>query len=345
MKLLIITDNNVWGGSEVLWYHLQKRPEFDSVVWNAGGGGWLPSDVRALRTGPALWRRLRRGPPLLRRVPANWPCDAVLYVMCFFSDALAARMIEHAAPFLVRGPPVTVLVQAVGDHFWIDDVLRTQLLAFAPRVKWAFVSRANATALQKQIPTIDHAAVIHNLPFREFDSLPLDPEGNWAYVGRCHVESKGVDLLIESSVGFPVTVDIFGDGPNRAALEDYARRISSNVRFQGHVDDVVSIWRDHPVLVMTSRFEGMPLALIEAGLCGRPAVVTRVGGNPEVVVEDAGIVTEANVPAFRAGMQVMLRRKAEWPAMGRRLRDQCLALVRTDPLGKLAAILEQAHNP
>ena len=43
------------------------------------------------------------------------------------------------------------------------------------------------------------------------------------------------------------------------------------------------IWAEHHALVLPSRFEGMPLVVVEAMLCGRPCIVTDVGGNAELI--------------------------------------------------------------
>ena len=57
-----------------------------------------------------------------------------------------------------------------------------------------------------------------------------------------------------------------------------------NVHFRGHVNDIRAIWEQNHLLVLPSRYEGLPLALVEAMWCGRPAVVTDVGGNAELCV-------------------------------------------------------------
>ena len=54
------------------------------------------------------------------------------------------------------------------------------------------------------------------------------------------------------------------------------------------------IWAKEQILVLPSRQEGLPIALVEAMMAGRPAVVTDVGGNREVIDEGiTGFIAEA----------------------------------------------------
>jgi glycosyltransferase involved in cell wall biosynthesis len=82
---------------------------------------------------------------------------------------------------------------------------------------------------------------------------------------------------------------LYGKGRDDAYLRKPARYrgIAERVIFCGHVGDILSIWRDNHLNVMASRNEGTPLALVEGMLCGRPSVVSDVGGNAEWVVRVA----------------------------------------------------------
>jgi glycosyltransferase involved in cell wall biosynthesis len=78
---------------------------------------------------------------------------------------------------------------------------------------------------------------------------------------------------------------IIGDGP---LLEDLRRQaialdIEDNVRFLGQVDGVENVLRQSRVFVLTSRMEGLSIALAEAMGCGLPAVVADVGELRELV--------------------------------------------------------------
>jgi glycosyltransferase involved in cell wall biosynthesis len=112
-----------------------------------------------------------------------------------------------------------------------------------------------------------------------------------AFVGRLHVQ-KGVDVLIRAA-GRVVervpgaTFRIAGDGPERKGLEDMAGRegVGERMEFLGAVDDVREVLAGSRVLVLPSRWEGMPNAALEAMACGRPVVASDVDGCAEVVVD------------------------------------------------------------
>lgn len=345
MKLLIITDNNVWGGSEILWRELHHRPGLDSQVWCPHGNDWLPADIRRLPPPSRTWKEILHRRPADHRLPIGLEADTVLYVICAWVEPLLGTMLAQVETLLSQNISVTILVQAVNESAWPCDAVRVRLLKLASRVRWAFVSQSNKDHVVAQLPKLKNAALIYNLPFKPLYASPLDTESPWAFVGRLHVESKGLDLLLRASVNFPIRIDLYGDGPNARALADHARDIGANVEFKGHFPDVSAIWATHSVLVLCSRLEGMPLSLIEAGMCGRPAMVTQAGGSKEIVAPDGGIVVEPTVAAIRGGMDAMLIAKPRWQEMGEHLRSRCEKLCATDPVAQLLDLLGSPLPP
>jgi glycosyltransferase involved in cell wall biosynthesis len=86
---------------------------------------------------------------------------------------------------------------------------------------------------------------------------------------------------------------IVGDGERRAALEAQARGagLGDRVRFLGWRADLDRLYADLDVVVLTSRNEGSPVALIEAMAAARPVVSTRAGGVEDVVADgETGLV-------------------------------------------------------
>jgi glycosyltransferase involved in cell wall biosynthesis len=90
---------------------------------------------------------------------------------------------------------------------------------------------------------------------------------------------------------------IVGDGPERARLEAQAAPLGEKVRFLGHRKDVAEILRATNIYLQTSRSEGFSNAILQAMATTLPVVVTAVGGNPELVSEETGLL----VPAGDAG--------------------------------------------
>ena len=69
----------------------------------------------------------------------------------------------------------------------------------------------------------------------------------------------------------PVELNLFGEGPYEQSLRRLCRMLElNNVHFRGHVNNVRAIWEQNHLLVQPSRYEGVPITVIEAMLCGRP---------------------------------------------------------------------------
>ena len=102
-----------------------------------------------------------------------------------------------------------------------------------------------------------------------------------ASVGRL-IGIKRPDRMLAVAARLPQVIFIVaGEGP---LLEQMRREAPPNVRFLGWRRDVEVVHAAADVALLTSDNEGMPLSLIEAALCGTPAVSTDVGSAREVVV-------------------------------------------------------------
>ena len=104
--------------------------------------------------------------------------------------------------------------------------------------------------------------------------------------------------------GADVTLDIVGDGPDRAALEARSARLGLGgaVRFLGPLPRAALYERmatAHAVVV-PSRREGLGLVAVEALALGRPVIASRVGGLTEVVTAGTGMLVAPDDPAALA---------------------------------------------
>lgn len=117
-----------------------------------------------------------------------------------------------------------------------------------------------------------------------------------AMVGRL-TAVKRPDRLLDVATRLPhVTFLVAGDGP---ALDGARAAAPRNVRFLGWRSDVEVVHAAADVALLTSDNEGMPVSLIEAALCGTPAVSTDVGSAREVVT---GEVTSTDPEAIAASV-------------------------------------------
>ncbi len=199
---------------------------------------------------------------------------------------------------------------------------------------------------------LDRVKIVRNpINMEDAGLLPM-PSGTVvriASIGRLAINSKGQDVLLAAlgSAQFrhaEWVLSIYGDGPHRAHLEALARfyGIAEKVHFKGHVGDVRAIWAENHLLALPSRNESAPLVIVEAMLCGRPSVVTDVGGVCEWISEPAtGFVSEGNgIDSFRAALERSWLARAEWGAIGARAREKALGMVSRDPGGDVLKILE-----
>jgi glycosyltransferase involved in cell wall biosynthesis len=149
---------------------------------------------------------------------------------------------------------------------------------------------------------------------------------------------KGLEVAIEAVAKLDgAHLLVAGDGPQRASLETRAGEAApGRVHFAGVLPGPGLALAAADAVVLTSRTEGLPGVLIEAGLAARPAVATDVGGVGEVVRHgETGILVEPGDAAGVTGaLQRLLDGEPERSAMGQAARRHCLA---TFEIGVVAA--------
>ena len=99
--------------------------------------------------------------------------------------------------------------------------------------------------------------------------------------------AKNMSLAYEIAKNFKDNSNIvflwLGDGDDRAKFESMAQKDGANIIFTGFTDEVPAYLSATDIYLSTSRWEGLPYALIEAQSLGIPVVATNVVGNNEVV--------------------------------------------------------------
>ena len=100
--------------------------------------------------------------------------------------------------------------------------------------------------------------------------------------------------------------------------------LTQHVSYLGRSENVTALLGASDIAVLSSRSEGLPVALLEYGLAGLPAVVTDVGQCAEVLEQGAaGLLVPAAQPEALAGALVrLLRAPSERARFGHRLRTR-----------------------
>jgi glycosyltransferase involved in cell wall biosynthesis len=239
--------------------------------------------------------------------------------------------VDEACRWLeATGTPFVAVCQFLLDSAHLADDARARAAEFYARAhRVAFVARGNLESAERQLAAaLPNATVVRNpVNLADRSPVPWPPAGpaRLASVARLDVRLKGQDVLLQALAG-PAwrgrdwRLALCGTGPDETYLRALAARlgVEERVAFRGQVADVRGIWAESELLVLPSHGEGTPLALVEAMLCGRPAVATDVGGNAEWVAEgETGFLAEApTVRSFGAALERAWAARPGWPALG-----------------------------
>ncbi len=193
-----------------------------------------------------------------------------------------------------RKQKYALIIQSVSESVWPrDDKLDDLRYVYEGAEAAFFVSRANRTSTIYQLgfeaKNFEVVSNPCNVSFETpFEWPRLNGHHEWAFVGRLEPGHKGIDLLLRAFArehwkDRAVHLNIYGNGFSERSMKRMAEMLdlSSRVTFHGQISGSERIWRGNELLVLPSRHEGLPLAVTEAMLCGRPCVVTDVSGNRE----------------------------------------------------------------
>jgi glycosyltransferase involved in cell wall biosynthesis len=269
--------------------------------------------------------------------------------LVIFSEGLTYPPVELLELCISQDLPFVTISHKNCDDFWPSDVYAARYRkALSHARRCYFVSEANLRLAEKQIGTeLPNAEVVRNPYNTDFNSIVAWPDVEaqtqlrLACVARLDPGQKGQDILLEALAG-PAWVNrdwhlsLYGDGPVRNSLERLVSRLklSNRVTFAGYVNSVAQIWSSNHVLTMPSRHEGLPLAMVEAMLCGRPVLATDVAGHSEIIVdgETGFLVGPPTVAAVAQGLERLWMSRNDLETMGKAGAKRIRELVPADPI-------------
>ena len=367
-----------WGGSELLWSQTALRlaqmghrvsasivhwPQRAAPVFELLGAG-VEINQRKLKAGPlglGAFGRLFQGPlnALVRRASkrafGQWLSQQQPELICISNGWIGDEqgVLDYCRRTSAR---YAIVVQANSEHWWPDDAAARRLIEiYKNAARVYFVSEGNHRLLETQLGIqLSNKAVVRN-PFNLSRAISLPWPGEegslrLACIGRLDPAAKGQDLLLrvlanEPWLSRPIRVSFYGEGPSEASLRRLAVHLGlgERVQFCGHLDDIEQIWSTHHALVLPSRYEGLPLVIVEAMLCGRPIITTDVAGHVEIVEDGVtGFIAEApTVRHLQLAMERAWTKRDHWKEMGTSASVAIRKLVPADPVAEFARSLTE----
>ena len=281
----------------------------------------IPLDRRPGRDFRAAWRMARH----IRRLGIE-VMHAHQYSPFFY--AALARVLSHPLRALTpSGSPVRLIFTEHGRHYpdHVSGRRRTVNRVFLNRLTDTVnaVSRFSADSLAREdgfrsrpIDVIENGVDIAGFASDGNRPTDLDPARRYIVnVARLHPVKDQATLLEAFSRLAPAHPDVdlllVGDGALRQELEQLSQkiRLGDRIRFLGVRNDVPAILHACDVFVLTSLSEAAPLTLLEAMAAGLPAVVTAVGGMPEIVRDgvEGLLAPRQDVDKIAAALDRLLR--------------------------------------
>ncbi|MBI5649456.1 MAG: glycosyltransferase family 4 protein [Chloroflexi bacterium] len=330
-----------------------------------------PVRVHRFRYAPARWERLAYAGTmheLVARGIANkilFACFLFAFVLKTISVARAARpRILHAHWWLpggLIGALASMLTRAslvITTHGTDVELLRRTRWA-RPLARFVF-ARARAitcgsTYLCDQLRALDvvdarRLVVISEPVAPLFENVPTttrNPSRTILAVARLTAQ-KSIDTLLDALALVPdARLKIIGDGPERATLQNRARKLNlqDRVTFLGALPprDLPAQYADCALFALPSIREGFGIVFAEALLCGAPVIATNTGGAVDIVRdgETGLLVPERDPRALADAIQKLL----DDPALATRLATNGAAYARAHfTRDQIAAQFEKIYN-
>jgi glycosyltransferase involved in cell wall biosynthesis len=139
-----------------------------------------------------------------------------------------------------------------------------------------------------------------------------------------------------AKIDIPFRLLILGTGSRKDALERIIRNrnLQDRVEIKADVADVNRYLSHADIFILSSRWEGLSISILEAMRAALPVVATKVGGNVDAVVHGhTGILTPPNDPAkLASAIEVLLSDRKKAAEMGKAGRKRFLRLYTSDKM-------------
>lgn len=327
-KILYLITKSSWGGAGRYVYDLATslpKEDFEVIV-ALGGSGELKNKLEkqnihtvtipTLQRDVALWDELKAFLNLIKIIRKEKP--DILHTNSSKAGALGAlagriactpKIIFTAHGWAFNEERSFLSRTAITFLHWLTVILSHKTVAVSHQTK--------EQGLKKMTLIKNKLVVIHNgikeNPFKEKslaqkEIFPKEIPGNitkntvWiGTISELH-KNKGLDYIItalgeisRSNLSLPPFIFVvIGGGEEKETLEKLIKKegLENIVFLVGYKENASSLLKAFDIFTLTSRTEAFPYVPLEAGLAELPVMASRVGGIPEILSENCGILVE-----------------------------------------------------
>jgi len=317
-RFTVVTNSLTSGGVELLLYHQIKAltDQGYEVQLLAGSGGllysWfenLPIDLHVHHKEESEFDvvTLRLVPWLVACMSRFNPDALMVYHTLPFVPALLAGTICQV-PLILRSENSVVTTGYMGKR----NDMRTKALGDCYDGTFA-VSRAVAASLNRSVR--DQCAIIPGTIAKPEHYIGIEPVKidtdttiRFLTVARLSKE-KGIEILLDAATEVlkdfrNIEFHLVGDGGLRNQLETKISELglTAHIHLHGFQENVPEHLSRSHVFILPSFHEGLPMAVIEAMMAGRPVIATEISGITELIDSNTGWLVKPGDPEELANM-------------------------------------------
>ncbi|MBI3319400.1 MAG: glycosyltransferase family 4 protein [Candidatus Omnitrophica bacterium] len=337
MNVLHIVTQLELGGAQrstlELLTHLDRRRFTPSLL---SSDGWLAQRARQIpRLSVTLWPSLRR---TIHPLADGWTLTKLIGFIrrggydLVHTHSSKAGILGRWAAHLAKTPAVVHTVHGFGFHAFQPPWMRRfyqGLERRTSRITDGFImvsKRDQDTALRLGIGQPGrHRLIRYGVESERFhrndtpqavhrQALGLDPDQPVVGTVACLKAQKAPLDFVQACAMIKRQVSaaqflLIGDGALRPQVEQLRRRVGleSSLHLLGWRDDVPELLAAMDLFMLASRWEGLPIACLEAMASGLPVVATTAGGIPEIITHgETGCVVPIAQPEQLARAAVRL---------------------------------------
>ena len=318
-----LTGNQFAGPNYSVPNQIAAQAKLDEVFWINLNNNTMPQD-RAL-----LCRKISEvGDNIPEDLPKpfNNP-DVVVFeeFYCYAFNTIVRQIIDKGIPYIIvprsqltkQAKSMKKLKKYVADILFFNKFLRgstaIQFLTSKEMIESVCAKRIQGIVIPNGV----------TMPVKESCARMSSEKLVVSYIGRLEKQQKGLDLLLEACsgmkevlLGAKVEIHLYGNsqGDTKEYIANFISRNELDNLFKLHDaafdDEKKQILQSSSLFIMTSRFEGMPMGLIEALSYGLPCVVTEGTNLADAIREyEAGWTAKNEVGDIKRALYAMLDEK------------------------------------